>query len=120
MTTQRYGGRAGRTRCEPGTMNKLETAYAEELERRKLIGEVADYRFEELKLRLAKRTYLTVDFFVMLADGTLEAHECKGFMEDDAAVKLKVAAEKFWWFKFYLVQARRKRDGGGFTVTEVC
>jgi hypothetical protein len=55
----------------------------------------------------------------MLADGTIEFHECKGFMEDDAAVKLKVAADQHWWWNFVLVTARKKRDGGGFEITKM-
>ncbi len=39
-------------------------------------------------------------------------------MEDDAAVKIKVAAEAFP-FRFVLVKARAKRDGGGFEAQEV-
>ena len=105
-------------RLKTGEMNKLETAYASRLESRKVAGEVAWYKFEGVKLRLADVTFLTVDFFVMLANGELEAHECKGFMEGDAAVKLKVAASMYP-FRFYLVRARVKRDGGGFTVDEV-
>lgn len=117
--TLRFKGRGGRTRREPGTMNKLEAAYAAHLEARKLAGEIADYRFEQIKLVLAKRTTITVDFAVMESDGTISFFETKGFMEDDANVKLKVVAESFWWFRFYLVKAIPKRDGGGFSVKQV-
>lgn len=109
----------GRTQRQPGVMNKLETSYAEHLELRRLAGEVADWKFEKFKLKLAKNCYITVDFAVILADGTVEFHETKGFMEDDAAVKLKIVAEEFWWFRFYLVKAIPKRDGGGFKITEI-
>ena len=43
-------------------------------------------------------------------------HEVKGFMEDDAAVKLKVAAETFWWFQFKLV---KKDRGNSWLITNV-
>lgn len=76
-------------------MNKLETAYQEYLELRRLAGEIAWYAFEPVKLRLAANTFYTPDFLVMLADGLLEFHECKGFWEDDARVKIKVAAELY-------------------------
>ncbi len=91
-------------------MNRLEAAYALQLEARKIAGEIAWYRYEAVKLRLAAKTFLTVDFFVMLANGELEAHECKGFMEDDAAVKLKVAAAMYP-FRFFLVRFPNKRTG---------
>jgi hypothetical protein len=81
----------GRTGRKVG-MNKTEEAYALDLEIRKRAGLVEWYMFEGIKLRLADNTFLTPDFFVMLPDGTLEAHEVKGFMQEDANVKLKVAA----------------------------
>lgn len=112
------GGRVARGRVKPQGMNKLEQEYAAHLQARLIAGEVQWYSYEALKLRLADNTFLTVDFFVMLANDELEAHETKGFMEDDAAVKLKVAASKFP-FRFYLVRKRAKKDGGGFTVEGV-
>jgi hypothetical protein len=54
----------------------------------------------------------------MLADGSIELHEVKGFFEDDAKVKVKVAASMFP-FVFRLVRAKAKRDGGGFEIVEV-
>lgn len=90
-----------------GEMNKLEAAYAARLESLKLAGEIADYRFECIKLRLADKTFYTPDFMVLRADGTFEMHEVKGFWEDDARVKIKVAAE-LYPFKFI---AARKVKG---------
>jgi hypothetical protein len=105
-------------RLKQGERNRLEAAYERTLEARKIAGDIAWFAFEGLKLRLADKTFLTVDFFVMLASGELQAHECKGYMEGDAAVKLKVAAEMYP-LRFFLVKARLVRDGGGFSVTEV-
>lgn len=65
-------------RLKAGQMNKTETAYAQELELRKRYGEIARYRFEGIKLRLADNTFYTPDFAVMLANGQLEMHEVKG------------------------------------------
>jgi len=87
----------GRARTQPkrdGAMNKLETRYAAELEARRLAGEIASWSFEPEKLRLADRTFYEPDFRVVLADGLIEFHEVKGFWEDDARVKVKVAAEQ--------------------------
>lgn len=95
----------GRTRKPPGTMNRLESAYAQHLALREKAGDVAWFAYEPIKLRLADKTFLTVDFFLMLPTGELEAHEVKGsFLEDDAAVKLKVAAAMYP-FRFVLVRA---------------
>lgn len=105
-------------RLKSGERNRLEASYEQMLKVRESVGDILWYSFEGLKLRLADRTYLTVDFFLMLANGELEAHECKGFMEGDALVKIKVAASMYP-FRFYVVRARLKRDGGGFSVSEV-
>lgn len=101
--------RRGRgVRRTPGQMNGLERQYAQHLERLKLGGAVAWWAFDALKLRLAEKTFYTPDFLVMLSDDTLEVHEVKGsskgkpFVEDDAAVKIKVAADKFP-FRFRMV-----------------
>lgn len=94
---------------EPGSMNRLEAAYAEHLEMRRLAGEILSWKFGVLKLRLAKATFYDTDFLVVLANGEVEVHETKGWMRDDAAVKLKVAAEMFP-FRFILVQRKRKSD----------
>lgn len=95
----------GRPVKRPGVMNRLETSYAQHLGLRQAAGEVAWFAYEAVKLRLANKTFVTVDFFVMLASGELEAHEVKGgFIEDDAAVKLKVAAQMYP-FRFVLVRS---------------
>lgn len=105
-------------RLKTGEMNKTEAAYEQQLAYRKHAGEVKGYWFEGMKFRLADSTFYTPDFAVQFADGSIEFHEVKGFMTDDAAVKIKVAASMYP-FRFLLVYARRKKDGGGFTIKEV-
>ncbi len=75
-------------------MNKLETRYSQHLTEQQGYGLIARWDFEPEKLRLADRTYYTPDFRVLLPDGTIEFHETKGFWEDDARIKFKVAAEQ--------------------------
>lgn len=87
--------RYGRGVRKPGEMNKFETTYAAHLEGLKRAGAILWYSFESVKLRLAKATFYTPDFLVMNRDGEMEFHEVKGFWEDDARVKIKVAAELF-------------------------
>ncbi len=80
-----------------GEMNKTEAAYAALLADRQKAGEILDYWFEAVKLNLAPGlscTY-TPDFMVQRSDGVIEMHEVKGYWEDDARVKVKVAASKY-------------------------
>ena len=102
-------------RLKTGERNKSEAAYGSVLHSRQIAGEVAWYRFEGIKLRLADNTFYTPDFAVMLASGQIELHEVKGFWADDARVKIKVAADQYP-FRFIAVMARSKRDGGGLSV----
>lgn len=91
-----------------GEMNKTEAAYAAYLDAQKKAGLIADYRFEAVKLRLADKTFYTPDFVVLAPDGVLEMHEVKGFWEEDARVKIKVAATQFP-FRFVAVQKSKNR-----------
>lgn len=102
-------------RLKTGTMNKTETAYCAHLDALKLAGAILWHKFEGFKLRLANNTFLTVDFAVMMADGTLEMHEVKGFWEDDARAKMKIVADMYP-LKFIAVKAQSKKNGGGWSV----
>lgn len=106
-----------RARPKPGEMNKTEQAYANYLEALRAGGEILWWKYEGMNLRLAPKTYLRIDFNVVLADGTLEMRECKGFMEEDALAKLKVAAAMFP-FRFVIVRAAN-RQKTQWTHTEV-
>lgn len=102
MTLRRYF----RGRARPGEMNRLESEYAAYLRGLQHAGEVLWWAFEPIKLKLARLTTYTPDFVVMTKDGTLECHETKGFWQDDAKVKIKVAAEKFP-FRFVAITKKR-------------
>ena len=115
MTAQRALQALGRLKV--GRMNKTEAAYAATLDARRYAGEVAWFKFEGVKLRLADNTFYTPDFAVMLADGALEMHEVKGFWQDDARAKIKIAAD-LYPMRFVAIQARPKKDGGGWSVEE--
>jgi len=101
-----------------GFRSGTEARYAVELERRKQTGEVVWWKYEAVKLRLADNTFYSPDFAVQLHSGELEMHEVKGFWQDTARVKIKVAAELFP-FLFVVVTAKAKKDGGGFQLQEV-
>lgn len=95
----------GRSLSKKDEMNRLEQSYAMFLERD---PNVVWVKWQPFKLRLADRTFYEPDFGVMKSDGVLEVHEVKGHWEDDARVKIKVAAETFP-FRFIAVQ---KVDAG--------
>ncbi|MDE1988815.1 MAG: DUF1064 domain-containing protein, partial [Patescibacteria group bacterium] len=59
-------------RLKTGVLNKTENEYKDFLRLRMSAGEIAWFKFEGLKLRLANNTFYTPDFSVMLADGTIE------------------------------------------------
>jgi hypothetical protein len=104
-------------RLPVGKLNKTESAYGAVLELRKRAGEVAWYAFEGVKLRLADKTFYTPDFAVMLTSGQLEMHEVKGFWEDDARVKIKVAASLF---PFQFIGVRFVKGAWSFEEFSTC
>lgn len=104
-------------RLKTGQMNKTEAAYASELEIMRRAGFVKWYKFEGVKFRLADNTFYTPDFAVMMEDNTLEMHEVKGFWQDDARAKIKIAADMYP-FRFIAVTVKAKKHGGGWEVEE--
>ena len=108
-----------RGRTPPTAMNKLEAAYAVELEILKRSGEIMDWRFEALKLRLGERCWYTPDFLVLLHDGQVELHEVKGFWRDDARVKIQAAASQYPCLLFRSVERPRGRHGVAWDVREI-
>lgn len=105
-------------RLKTGQKNKTEQAYElEVLKPAMQDGSVRWYRFEGVKLRLADNTFYTPDYCVMRSDGTMEMHEVKGFWQDDARVKIKVAADMYP-LKFIAVKRQAKKNGGGWSIEE--
>lgn len=104
-------------RLKSGEMNKTESEYKTYLEALKSSGKVLWYAFEGVTLKLAKNCRYTPDFVVMLDNGVIELHEVKGYWQDDAKAKIKMAAEKFP-FRFIAVYKKPKKDGGGWKFEE--
>ncbi len=104
-------------RLKVGQLNKTEQAYQDRLAELKASGAILWYRFEGIKLRLADNTFYTPDFAVMTNSGQMECHEVKGFWEDDARVKIKVAAEMYP-FLFKALKPLPKKSGGGWSIEE--
>lgn len=117
MRTNRFA--KARPRRVPGTMNGLEVAYSKLLDTRKAAGEIESWVFESVTLKLAADTRYTPDFCVVNKDMEIEFHETKGWMRDDANVKMKVAAKMFDMFHFVLITRQSKKDGGGWDIKRV-
>ena len=93
-------------------MNGTESWYARTLDLKILSGEIIAYWFEAITLKLAKDTRYTPDFVVMVKSLEIEMHEVKGFWQDDAKVKIKVAAEKF---PFRFIAIKKTKNGPEIT-----
>lgn len=84
-------------------MNKTEERYQEHLELLRVGGVIKSHLYESIGLRLADKTFYYPDFLVIT--DCVEYHELKGHWEDDARVKIKVAAERYPWFLFKAIKA---------------
>lgn len=98
-----------RLRLPPAEGNRLEQSFGLVLFSRKHRGEILDYAFEPLKLRLGRKTWYTPDFVVYEKDRSVTVYEVKGFWRDDARVKIKVAAARYPMLRFYGVT--KAKDG---------
>lgn len=87
-------------------MNKTEHRFSIQLEMMKQDESILDWQYEAIKFRLGPNTFYTPDFLVIYSD-RFEIIEIKGgYIRDDAAVKFKVAAERFPWFKWKMYQMK--------------
>ena len=107
-------------RRKPGELTKNEQAWLEHVGKTRPKDQIF---FEPIKLRLADRTYFTPDFICLTEEGIIEAHEVKGSWkapnQEDSRVKLKIAAEQFWWIRFVSIESKpiAKKHGGGWKFT---
>jgi hypothetical protein len=86
----------------PGTMNRLERAFAIHLDGMKSDALVAQWWFERMTFKLADDCRYTPDFVATVADGSIHAYEVKGpHVRDDARVKYKTAAEMFPFIRWH-------------------
>lgn len=99
-----------RARHTPGEMNGLESRFSAHLNMLQVTGQIASWRFEAVKLRLAKKTWYTPDFWAVGTDGSVTFYEVKGgYWESDARDRIKIAAETFFEFAFTAVTFDRKK-----------
>jgi hypothetical protein len=84
-----------------GQTTKTEAAFARKLDGMKAAGQVREYWFERVKLRLnvpgeARACWYTVDYVILNADGTRTFAEVKGgHIWEDSVIKWKWAAHEF-------------------------
>jgi len=81
-------------------LNKLERAWLRQL---RLTHPEENIGIQSFQLKIGDDCRYTPDFWTLDADGQLHFWECKGFMRDDALVKIKAAARKYRLFRFILV-----------------
>ena len=82
--------------------SQLEAEYAGVLELRKRAGEIKDYGYERIKIRLPGNVWFTPDWDVIESDGSVSLIETKGFMRESARNKLRAAVELYPGFCWYL------------------
>jgi hypothetical protein len=83
--------------------NKWERLYADRLRVLVAAGEIHEFGYETVTLKLANDCRYTPDFWVVLPNGKVEAHEVKGHMRAVARTKLAVAVKQFRsWLPIYL------------------
>jgi len=94
-------------------MNKTEARFHELLFEQKVKGNILDFEYERIKLKLADATFYTPDFVVYPLVGNYTDNPCLKFIEvkgpfirDDAMVKFKVAKEMFKHFDFEMWQLK--------------
>lgn len=104
-----------RLRQDGAGMNKTEAAFFEHLRETR----AGAYIHREPSLPIANGCRYKVDFLVATITGAalcVEAYEVKGFMREDAAVKLKVAASVYPWISFFLVT---RGKGGTWSIQRI-
>lgn len=88
---------------KPPSMNKLELKYSTMLQQLKLVGDIEDWRFGELRFMLGEGAWYKPDFLIVTKH-RFEIHETKGFWREAARVRIRAAAHMFPWFRFKAVQ----------------
>lgn len=107
----------GIIRQSGATPNKTETRFERDhLALMKLTGEIGEYRFEAVTLRLANGLRYTPDYHSINGNGVTVFWEVKGaHIRDDALPKLKMAASCYPKYEFFLAQWK----GGEWVIQRV-
>src|SRR5690606_31817248 len=99
----------------PKFKSKLEAEYAQMLEAPRAAGQIRDWHYEGITIKLADGVRFTVDFNIIGHDGSLSMVETKGFMREAARVRLAVAARMYPMWSWFLV----RKVKGAFIVEAV-
>lgn len=105
-------------RLKDDEKTKLEQRYANYLDQQKLAGAIKWWAFELVKIKVAKNTHITIDFFVMTDLDELQARDTKAHrkaVKDDALAKTKMAAELCPWPYFFVYE----REDGGWDMERI-
>jgi hypothetical protein len=98
--------------------SRLEAEFAAELQWWKESGQIQIWRYEPIVLRLGPGLTYRPDFWVVWKDGSVGFVEVKGWMRDDARVKLLTAAEQYPEFRF-LLATKPGGKRGQWVLTEI-
>lgn len=92
----------------PRYRSQLEAEYAGVLEFRKRAGEIVDFGYERIRLRLPGDVWYTPDFDAVDSDGVVLLFEVKGWQLETARVKLRAAIATYTGFCWYIVGVDRR------------
>lgn len=109
-------GSVGNTGTKPkqvqkkaGEMNLTEKRYECILKEKKLSGQIKDYKYEAIKLKLDQGVTFTPDFLVIFNDNSIEYHEVKNaFIREDAKLKFKWCVQAYPFFAFKMMQYQKE------------
>lgn len=82
--------------------SSTEREYAETLKLRKMAGEIYDWAYEPVRLRIGDGAFYRPDFQVINLNGVIEYHEVKGFWREAAKVRIR-AAKALHPYSFFVV-----------------
>lgn len=105
----------GRDASRPVFDSKLEAAYDQYLAVLKHEGEILEYWYHPLTLKLPGGVRYAPDFMVWHAGGTVQIHECKGWSKNlrDGMTRLTIASGLFSCWAWRLV----RRTKGQWDIT---
>jgi hypothetical protein len=82
---------------------KWESLWGLELRTMQDLGEIADYKFEGVRFRLAYGSYYKPDWVVWSKDGKMTCYEIKGYKRTAALVRFKVARDLYKQVRFVML-----------------
>ena len=94
-------------RARKAYRSQWEAEYAGTLETRKRAGEIVDYGYERMTLRLPGDVRYTPDFDAVLPDGIIEMHEVKGMLREVARDRLRSAVATYPHLRWFLIGQSR-------------